>query len=171
MYLKFQCIQIHRLTYNKSGSKFSLFHTPSFTFSAFILLRRASFCVVSFQCLWFIGIQFSVLYRHVNCLGVWRCFMSSCHVSGNINPLNPQVTNVIYIYGAPILDVSRSHTTTQHSRQDSSGRVISSSQGPLLDNTRHSQQTNIHAPGAAASLCVIQKHQEWVLHIYMTLVA
>jgi len=27
-----------------------------------------------------------------------------------------QVTNVIYIYGAPILDVSRSHTTTQHSR-------------------------------------------------------
>ena len=67
--------------------------------------------------------------------------------------LNPQVTNVIYIYiyiyvyGAPILNVSRSHTTTQHSRQDSFGRVISSSQRPLPDNTRHSQQTNIHAPG------------------------
>ena len=29
----------------------------------------------------------------------------------------------------------------------SSGRVISSSQRPLPDNTRHSQQTNIHAPG------------------------
>ena len=53
----------------------------------------------------------------------------------------------IYIYGAPILDVSRSRTTTHHSRQDSSGRVISSSQRPLPDNTRHSQQTNIHAPG------------------------
>ena len=52
-----------------------------------------------------------------------------------------------YIYGAPILDVSRSHTTTQHSREDSPGRVISSSQRPLPDNTRHSQQTNIHAPG------------------------
>ena len=52
-----------------------------------------------------------------------------------------------YIYGAPILDVSRSHTTTQHSREDSSGRVISSPQRPLPDNTRHSQQTNIHAPG------------------------
>jgi len=52
-----------------------------------------------------------------------------------------------YIYGAPILDVSRSHTTTQHSRLDYSGRVISSSQRPLPDNTRHSQQTNIHAPG------------------------
>ena len=51
------------------------------------------------------------------------------------------------IYGAPILDVSRSHTATHHSRQNSSGRVISSSQRPLLDNTRHSQQTNIHAPG------------------------
>ena len=50
-----------------------------------------------------------------------------------------------YIYGAPIHDVSRSHTTTHHSRQDSSGRVISSSQRPLPDNTRHSQQTDIHA--------------------------
>ena len=53
----------------------------------------------------------------------------------------------IYIYGAPILDVSRPHTTTQHSRQDSSGRVISSTQRPLPDNTQHSQQTNIHSPG------------------------
>ena len=53
----------------------------------------------------------------------------------------------IYIYGVPILDVCRSHTTTHHSRYDSSGRVISSSQRPLPDNTRHSQHTNIHAPG------------------------
>ena len=38
--------------------------------------------------------------------------------------INPEATNVIYIYiyiyiqiyGAPILDVSRSHTTTHHSR-------------------------------------------------------
>ena len=49
-------------------------------------------------------------------------------------------------HGLLILDVSRSHTTTHHSRLDSSGRVISSSQRPLPDNTRHSQQTNIHAP-------------------------
>ena len=45
-----------------------------------------------------------------------------------------------------IFEVSRSHTTTHHSRQDSSGRVISSSQRPLPDNTQHSQRTNIHAP-------------------------
>jgi hypothetical protein len=62
-----------------------------------------------------------------------------------------------YIYGAPILDVSRSHTTTQHSRWGSSGRVISSSQRPLPDNTRHSQQTNIHAPGGIRThrLCCV----------------
>ena len=47
-------------------------------------------------------------------------------------------------HGLLILDeVSRSHTTTHHSRQDSSGRVIS----PLPENTQHSQQTNIHASG------------------------
>ena len=36
----------------------------------------------------------------------------------------------VCIYGAPILDVSRSHTTTQHSRYDSSGRVISRRRDP-----------------------------------------
>ena len=55
-------------------------------------------------------------------------------------------------HGLLILEVSRSHTTTHHSRQDSSGQVISSSQRPLPDNTQHSQQTNIHAP------CGIRTH-------------
>ena len=50
-------------------------------------------------------------------------------------------------HGRLIHKVSRSHTTTHHSRQGSSGRVISSSQSPLPRNTHHSQQTNIHAPG------------------------
>jgi len=45
-----------------------------------------------------------------------------------------------------IYEVSRSHTTTHHSRQDSSGRVISSSHRHLPDNTQHSQQTDIDAP-------------------------
>ena len=43
-----------------------------------------------------------------------------------------------------IHEVSRSHITTHHSRQDSSGRVISPSQRPLPDSTQHSHQTNIH---------------------------
>jgi len=49
-------------------------------------------------------------------------------------------------HGLLILEVSRSHLTTPHSRQDSSGRVISPSQRPLSDNTQHLQQTNIHPP-------------------------
>jgi len=44
-------------------------------------------------------------------------------------------------------EVSRSHTTTYHSRQDSSGRAISSSQRPLPDDIQHSQVTDIHANG------------------------
>jgi len=46
-----------------------------------------------------------------------------------------------------ILEVSRSHTTTHHSRYDSSGRVISASQRLLPDNTQHSQQTSIPPVG------------------------
>ena len=66
--------------------------------------------------------------------------------------------------GLLIHEVSRSHTTTHHRRQDSSGRVISLSQRLLPDNTKHSQQTDIHAPvgirnhslsrRAAADLCL-----------------
>jgi len=40
---------------------------------------------------------------------------------------------------------SRSHTTN-HIRYDSSGRVISSLQRPLPDDTHHSQETENHAP-------------------------
>jgi len=50
-------------------------------------------------------------------------------------------------HGHLILEASRSHTATHHSRLNSSGRVISSSQRHLPDNTQHSQETNIHAPG------------------------
>jgi hypothetical protein len=45
-----------------------------------------------------------------------------------------------------IHEVSRSHTTTHHSRYDSFGRVISLSQRPLPDKTQHSQKTNFYAP-------------------------
>jgi hypothetical protein len=50
------------------------------------------------------------------------------------------------VYGLLILQFFRSHTTTPHSRQDSSGRVIISSPGPLLDNTQYSQQTQVRPP-------------------------
>jgi len=46
-----------------------------------------------------------------------------------------------------ILEVSRSYKTTHHTRHGSCIPVITSSQRPLPDNTQHSQQKNIHAPG------------------------
>jgi len=58
----------------------------------------------------------------------------------------PAVLQPNACHGLLILEVSRSHTT-HHSRYDSSGQVISSSQRPLPYNTQHSQQRNIHAPG------------------------
>ena len=69
------------------------------------------------------------------------------------------------------------HTTTHHSRQDSSGRVISSSQRPLPDNTQHPQQTDIHNQGgirthrlsrrAAPDLCLRQRgHWDRLNNLY-----
>ena len=49
-------------------------------------------------------------------------------------------------HGPLMHDVSSIHTTTRHTRYDSSGRGISSSR-PVPNNTQHSQETNIHAPG------------------------
>ena len=40
------------------------------------------------------------------------------------------------------------HTQTPYTRYDSSGRVISPSQRPVLDIIQHSQERNIPAPGA-----------------------
>ena len=50
-------------------------------------------------------------------------------------------------HGLLIHEISRSHTTTHHSQWDSSGRVISSSQRPLPDNTQHSQQISMPQVG------------------------
>jgi len=50
-------------------------------------------------------------------------------------------------HGILILEVSRSHTVTHHSQQDSYGWVISLLQRPLTGKIQHSQETNIHVPG------------------------
>jgi hypothetical protein len=47
--------------------------------------------------------------------------------------------------GLLIIEASRLHSDTPHLAYDSSGRVISPTQGPLPDNTKHSQETDIHA--------------------------
>ena len=82
-------------------------------------------------------------------------------------------------HGLLILELPRSHTTTHHSRKDSSGRVISSSQRPLPDNTQHSQQTNIHAPGGirthdlsrrAAANQRLRQRGHWDRHIIIIII-
>ena len=72
----------------------------------------------------------------VCCLFFWR-----------YNPLWLYFHSPVAGFSLLVFEVSWSHTTTPHSRYDFSGRVISSSHRPLPDNTQHSQQTNIHAPG------------------------
>ena len=48
--------------------------------------------------------------------------------------------------GLLIHKVSRSHTTTHHSRYENSGRVISSSQRPLRDNTHNTHNRQMSMP-------------------------
>jgi len=61
-------------------------------------------------------------------------------------------SNVLFSHGATapsgpsLLMIEASRKLKQHTRYDSSGRVISPTHRPLPDNTQHSQQTGIHAP-------------------------
>jgi len=93
------------------------------------------------------------------------CNDNICMHFGDIKTLFFPVALRANAHGLPILEVSKSRTTTHHSRYESSGRVISASQRPLPDNTQHSKQTDIHAPGgirtlgrrAAVDLCLIPR--------------
>jgi len=58
----------------------------------------------------------------------------------------PMVLRPNASHGLLILEVSKSHITIYHSRYDSSGRVISSLQRSITDNTQHLQQINIYVP-------------------------
>ena len=49
-------------------------------------------------------------------------------------------------HGLLIVAVFRSHTTTHHSRYNSSGQVTSPTQRILPYNTQHARETDIHAP-------------------------
>ena len=80
------------------------------------------------------------IYIHV-CLFVVACFPGITTHCGRI------FRSPVAGFSLLVFEVSWSCTMTRHSRWDSSGRVINPSQRPLPDNTQHSQQTNIHAPG------------------------
>ena len=60
-------------------------------------------------------------------------------------------------------DPRRSHTTTHHSRQEYSGRVIGLSQRPLPDNTQHPQQTNMSPAGIEPTISAGERPQTYTL--------
>ena len=58
------------------------------------------------------------------------------------------------------------HTTTHYSRYDSSGRVISSSQIPLPNNTHthnHNRQTSMHPVGFEPTISAGERPQSYAL--------
>jgi len=73
-------------------------------------------------------------------------------------PRQPPVGHDLLIH-----KVSRSHTTTHHSRWDSSGRVISSSQKPLPDNTQHARQTSMLPVGFEPTISAGERPQTYAL--------
>ena len=70
---------------------------------------------------------------------------SICTLHFNINFMFSWRDSPQWALASSFIRFSKTQTMTHHNRQDSSGRVISSLQRPLPDNTQHSQQTNIHA--------------------------
>ena len=65
--------------------------------------------------------------------------------------------------GLLIHEVSKSHTTTHHSRSDSFVRVISSSQRPLPDNTQHLQQTSMPPVGFEPTFSAGERPQAYAV--------
>ena len=66
-------------------------------------------------------------------------------------------------HGLLIHEVSRSHTTTRHSRYDFSGRVISPSQRLVPDHTQHSQQTSTPPVGFDPTISAGERPQTYAL--------
>ena len=63
-----------------------------------------------------------------------------------------------------ILEVSRSHTTTHHSRHVFSGQVMSSSQRPLPDNTQQNRQTSMPTVGFKPTISADELPQTYALY-------
>ena len=81
-----------------------------------------------------------------------------CHIFCLFLAQQPPVGHGLLIHG-----VSRSHTTTHHSREDSSGRVVSSSQRHLPDNTQHSKQTSMSPVGFEPTISAGERQQTYAL--------
>ena len=105
------------------------------------------------------------------------CFGSSYRVIFRLSPKKMLYTIFFFFFffsfalalrpyaghGLLILEVSRSHMTMHHSQQDSSGRVISSSQRPVSDNTQQSQQTSMALVGFEPTISAGERPQTYTL--------
>jgi hypothetical protein len=100
-----------------------------------LLKKLLPLWIIKFYC----GKQESHVYVYIYTYMSYGSSIIAC-------PSFPQVQKTHGGQGRLIIDVSRSHAMTHHSRQDSSGRGIGPSQRPLPDNTQHSQETDFYAP-------------------------
>ena len=111
----------------------------------------------NFICYFLLFTEQLSLFEDSGNLIVFFFIFSTCYIA-RLASLFPSQTLFGFIFFSPmaprpnadhvlILEVSRSHTTTHHSRYDPSGRVISSSQRALPNNTQHLRQKNIQASG------------------------
>ena len=66
-------------------------------------------------------------------------------------------------HGLLIHEVSRSHTTTHRIRQDSSGRVMSSSQRPLTTHKTHNRQTDMPPVAFEPTISAGERPQTYAL--------
>jgi hypothetical protein len=103
-------------------------------------------------------------------IGFWSIYYNGSAVATS---LEDQMSALFFLFLARqppvghsllIHEVSRSHTTTHHSRQDSSGRVISPSQRPLPDNTQHSRQTSMQSVGFEPTISAAERPQNYASH-------
>ena len=60
--------------------------------------------------------------------------------------------------------LSHDHTLTHHTRQDSSGRVISPSQKPLPDKTQQSRQTSMPPAGFESTISASERLKTYALY-------
>ena len=81
-----------------------------------VLVRSRSRCEGKIN-MYLKEIQKGVEWIHLNQnTDQWKAFVNAFSISLRVALTLRRLMSYIYIYGAPILDVSRSHKTTQHSR-------------------------------------------------------
>jgi hypothetical protein len=160
---------------------------------SFLPWRLAENQVISISCgvdLKLVGFKATTLCRRYRYTNVQESYLQNmcAHTIKGIGPVSLKFWFYIHFFSVtlqpsyrswPPLTELHNHTRrTHHILQDFSGRVISPTQGPLPDNTQHSQEANIHAPDeiqihnsskwvAADPRLRPHGHWDWLLILYV----